>query len=134
MCILLCSIAYNFWLVVILAQIIWSTRRLVKVLLGIQQKFYQTSKRAIYLLLDIQQIFTPSKRCLVDSYFSATRCLVQNPLIDVQQSRRFGPLSGEKHDLYVQSSAVSFTEIIGLFLSMCNLSLTSLAPHSLLVL
>ena len=43
-------------------------------------------------------------------------------------------LSGEKHDLYVQSSAASFTEIIGLFLSMCNLSLTSLAPHSLLVL
>ena len=60
------------------AQIIWSTRRLVKVLLGIQQKFYQMSSRAIFLLLDVQQIFTPSKRCLVGSYFSATRRLVEN--------------------------------------------------------
>ena len=62
----------------IMAQIIWSTRRLVKVLLGIQQKFYQTSSRAIFLLLDVQQIFTPSKRRLVGSYFSATRRLVEN--------------------------------------------------------
>ena len=43
------------------AQIIWSTRRLVKVLLGIQQKI-------------------------------STRRLVQKSLLDVQQSRRFGPL------------------------------------------
>ena len=62
----------------IMTQIIWSTRRLVKVLLGIQQKFYQTSSRAIFLLLDVQQIFTPSKRRLVGSYFSATRRLVEN--------------------------------------------------------
>ena len=61
-----------------MAQIILSTRHLVKVLPGIQQKFYQTSSRAIFLLLDVQQIFTPSKRCLVGSYFSATRCLVEN--------------------------------------------------------
>ena len=64
--------------VLIMAQIIWSTRSLVKVLLGIQQKFYQTSSRAIFLLLDVQQIFTPSKRRLVGSYFSATRRLVEN--------------------------------------------------------
>ena len=63
---------------VIMAQIIWSTRCLVKVLLGIQQKFYQTSSRAIFLLLDVQQIFTPSKRRLVGSYYSATRHLVKN--------------------------------------------------------
>ena len=61
-----------------MAQIIWSTRHLVKVLLGIQQKFYQTSSRAIFLLLDVQQIFTPSKRRLVGSYFSATRHLIEN--------------------------------------------------------
>ena len=61
-----------------MAQIIWSARRLVKVLLGIQQKFYQTSSRAIFLLLDVQQIFTPSKRRLVGSYFSATRHLIEN--------------------------------------------------------
>ena len=52
--------------------------RLVKVLLGIQQKFYQMSSRAIFLLLEVQQIFTPSKRCLVGSYFSATTHLVEN--------------------------------------------------------
>ena len=46
--------------------------------LGIQQKFYQMSSRTIFLLLDVQQIFIPSKRCLVGSYFSATRCLVEN--------------------------------------------------------
>ena len=62
----------------VMAQIIWSTRRLVKVLLGIQQKFYQMSSRAIFLLLDVYQIFTPSKRRLVGSYFSATRRLVEN--------------------------------------------------------
>ena len=69
---------YHLLPCIIMAQIIWSTRRLVKVLLGIQQKFYQTSSRAIFLLLDVQQIFTPSKRCLVGSYFSATRRLVEN--------------------------------------------------------
>ena len=36
------------------------------------------SNRAIFLLLDVQQIFTPSKRCLVGSYFSATRRLVEH--------------------------------------------------------
>ena len=36
------------------------------------------SSRAIFLLLDVQQIFTPSKRRLVGSYFSATRRLVEN--------------------------------------------------------
>ena len=37
-----------------MAQIIWSARRLVKVLLGIQQKFYQTSSRAIFLFFCYQ--------------------------------------------------------------------------------
>ena len=81
-----------------LAQIIWSTRHLVKVLLDIQQKFYWT--RAIFLLLEVQQIFTLSRGRLVGSYFSPTRRPVENfyqtssknPLLDVQQSRRFWPL------------------------------------------
>ena len=58
----------------------------------IKQKFYLTSSRAIFLLLDIQQIFTLSSGRLVGSYFSATRHLVENPLLDVQQSRRFWPM------------------------------------------
>ena len=61
-----------------MAQIIWSTRCRVKVLLDIQQKFYWTSSRAIFLLLDVQQIFTLSSGCLVGSYFSATRHPVED--------------------------------------------------------
>ena len=33
-----------------------------------------------YSVLDVQQIFTPSKRCLVGSYFSATRRLVEQKI------------------------------------------------------
>ena len=61
-----------------MAQIIQSTRRLVKVLLDIQQKFYWMFSRAIFLLLYVEKIFTPSSGHLVGSYFSATRHLVEN--------------------------------------------------------
>ena len=50
---------------ILLGQIIWSTRRLVKVLLDVQQKFYWKSSRAIFLLMEVQQIFTTSSRRLV---------------------------------------------------------------------
>ena len=105
-----------------LAQIMQSARRLVKVLLGIQQKFYQTSIRAIFLLLDIQQIFTPSKRRLVASYFSATRHLVET----------FYQMSSTKSSTRRLVEQKIWANIIGGFWNE-DFKLVSLLPHHLLL-
>ena len=43
-----------------------SSRRPVRFLLYVQYNFYQTSNRAIFLLLDVQQNFQGSRHCLLD--------------------------------------------------------------------
>ena len=67
-----------------MAQIIWSTKCLVKALLDIQQKFYLTSSRAIFATgrpVDIYSFQQTSSRQLFICYQTSNRKF----LLDVQQ-------------------------------------------------
>ena len=83
-----------------------STRHPIEILLllDIQQSYFSATGRLVdiysFQWMSSRQLFfcnlTSSRKFLLDS-----RHLVENPLIDIQQSRRFGPLSFELQFLFL---------------------------------